>query len=297
MQTPTFLDHGQDILRFGQDSNTLNVSSLNQFEKSMECKGFAIKFVTDGVENYLVEKESYHVNKGSYLLLNGEKRAKVTIDSSKNVKGICINIDPIIINSVVSSLVIPDSPAPELEAARFFQKDHFFEHQYRTNQTALGQQLELLKEDILAQNLLVNQINEELFFTLAYYLVKDQTHVYGQLQSIQTIKVQTRRELYKKLCRGKLLMDDCFTQNLQISEIATEATMSDFHFFRLFKRVFGLTPYQYLLQKRLQYARLLLQEGQSVSQTAFDCGFADVFSFSKSFKKQFGTSPSKISSF
>ena len=87
MQKPVFLDSEQDILRFGQNANTFNVSSLNQFQKTLSGSGFAIKFVTQGIENYAIEKRHYQLGAGSYLLTNGEKKAQVLIDSNTNVKG------------------------------------------------------------------------------------------------------------------------------------------------------------------------------------------------------------------
>lgn len=75
MQNPVFLETEQVILRFGQDANTLNVSSLSQFQKTLSGAGFAIKFVTQGAENYSIENKRYQVNAGTYLLTNGEKKA------------------------------------------------------------------------------------------------------------------------------------------------------------------------------------------------------------------------------
>jgi AraC family transcriptional regulator len=68
--------------------------------------------------------------------------------------------------------------------------------------------------------------------------------------------------------------------------------LSEFHFIRLFKQSFSISPYQYIIQCRLAHAQTLLANHVSIANTAFDTGFADVFSFSKAFKKAFGMSPS-----
>jgi AraC-like DNA-binding protein len=62
----------------------------------------------------------------------------------------------------------------------------------------------------------------------------------------------------------------------------------------LFKTTFGISPYQYVVQKRLVYARNCLQNGMIISDVAIKTGFADTPSFSKAFKKFFGIAPTKL---
>ena len=86
-----------------------------------------------------------------------------------------------------------------------------------------------------------------------------------------------------------------FLQIKEIKEIADHCGMSEYHFFRLFKAVIGISPHQYLIRKRIENAHALLSDkSHSVSDVAFLCGFADVFSFSKAFKKHTGTPPSLL---
>lgn len=291
MQKPVFLDSEQDILRFGKDANSLNVSSLSQFQKTLTGSGFAIKFVTQGTENYTIEKRHYQLHSGSYILTNGEKKAHVLIDSNTNVKGICVNLDEEIIRKTVASICEGDAAEPDENVAKFFEQDHFFENQYHSDTTLLGKHLERIKTIIKSGELQSSDINEELFFQLAFNLVKDQAAVYKQLQNVRVVKAHTQRDLFRKLSKGKLFMDAHFAGEFQIADFTKEAAISDFHFFRLFKTTFGLTPYQYILHKRLQKAFLDLKGGKSVSDAAIDCGFADIFSFSKAFKKHFGITP------
>lgn len=60
----------------------------------------------------------------------------------------------------------------------------------------------------------------------------------------------------------------------------------------LFKQSTGITLQQYILQTRMEKAKLLLSQGYSVSQAADLCGYANIYAFSKSFKKAAGTTPS-----
>ena len=68
---------------------------------------------------------------------------------------------------------------------------------------------------------------------------------------------------------------------MALSSIAQEAHLSEYHFIRLFKKLFGRTPYQYVLHLRLQQAHVLMQQGHGVAEVAFQTGFADKSAFCK----------------
>ena len=293
--SPLFYEKDQAILRYSCNGNLFKVSSLSDFHRPVDSYGFAIKFVTEGTERYTINKEAYAVAAGSYLLLNGEKEAKVAIESKKNVKGICIHIATGVIAEAIGSLTRPDTAFSDPGLASFFYTDHFLENQYSATHTLLGQKLTQIGGTIHKNLLSSEDIHNGLFFELAESLIADQTSVYKQLQAIPTVKSATQRDLCRRLLRGKEFMDTGFTQPLTIDIIAKEAAMSEYHFFRLFKKTFGTSPHQYLLNKRLQAAAALLTTDLSISDIAIECGFTDVFAFSKTFKKRYGVSPSSFS--
>ena len=66
-------------------------------------------------------------------------------------------------------------------------------------------------------------------------------------------------------------------------------------FIRSFKKAHGLTPHQYIVERRLQAARSLIASGQcGVTEAAFDCGFSTASHFSATFRKRWGISPSEL---
>ena len=70
--------------------------------------------------------------------------------------------------------------------------------------------------------------------------------------------------------------------------------MSPYHFLRTFRAVVGMTPHQYVLRPRLHRAALLLRRTtQPVAGIAFDCGFGDLSTFNRRFKRVMGASPSE----
>jgi transcriptional regulator GlxA family with amidase domain len=92
------------------------------------------------------------------------------------------------------------------------------------------------------------------------------------------------------------MMDADLQADWSVPELASEVALSEFHFFRSFKQAFGLSPRQYLIQKRLERAACLLKAKRyTVSEIAFLTGFSDVFAFSKAFKKTYRSAPSAYS--
>lgn len=64
---------------------------------------------------------------------------------------------------------------------------------------------------------------------------------------------------------------------------------------RCFRQVFGLSPFEYLRNQRMQTAMLLLQDGEvNVTQAAIMVGYANMSYFTKSFKSMFGINPGQL---
>ena len=88
------------------------------------------------------------------------------------------------------------------------------------------------------------------------------------------------------------IMEANFCYNLALEDFAKLSHRSLSTFKRDFRKYYKQSPGKWLVQKRLEYSAVLLQNpALNVSQAAFDSGFEDLSHFSRAFKEKFGTSP------
>lgn len=87
-------------------------------------------------------------------------------------------------------------------------------------------------------------------------------------------------------------LEENYAQNITLEDMARTAGYSVFYFSRLFHRLTGKKPTEYLRQLRLQKAQELLGAGLSVSEAAMRCGFNSPSYFCKNFREEYGAAPS-----
>ena len=96
----------------------------------------------------------------------------------------------------------------------------------------------------------------------------------------------------RHLLRARDLADARFAEPLDVAELARAAGLSQAHFSREFRQAFGESPHGYLLTRRLERAAALLRTtDRSVADICFSVGLQSVGSFTTSFTRTFGLSP------
>ena len=98
----------------------------------------------------------------------------------------------------------------------------------------------------------------------------------------------------RHLLRARDLADARFQEPLQVADLARAAGLSPAHFSREFRRAFGEPPHAYLLTRRLERAAALLRAtDRSVTDICLSVGLSSIGSFTSSFTRTFGASPSR----
>ncbi|MGX5803415.1 helix-turn-helix domain-containing protein [Bradyrhizobium sp. Arg314] len=92
--------------------------------------------------------------------------------------------------------------------------------------------------------------------------------------------------------RARDLIEANLSSDISLRALATECGLSRSHFVRAFRASMGLAPHQWLLQRRIENAKTLLQDAaHTIADVALACGFADQAHFTRVFTRMVGTSP------
>ena len=100
-------------------------------------------------------------------------------------------------------------------------------------------------------------------------------------------------DLNRRLLRARDAMDRAYAEPLDVRAVAAVAYLSEGHFSRSFRAVFGETPHRYLQRRRVERSMFLLREtDRSVTDICLDVGFTSLGTFSRTFREIVGETPS-----
>ncbi|MEM8911938.1 MAG: helix-turn-helix domain-containing protein [Planctomycetota bacterium] len=106
--------------------------------------------------------------------------------------------------------------------------------------------------------------------------------------------VRDRNALPETAIRDVLIVIECsLKRTIHLSELASVAGFSPYHFARLFKNTMGITPMEFVIQSRVERAkRMMLDDDSSpLASIASACGFADQSHLGRNFKRIVGVTP------
>ena len=117
--------------------------------------------------------------------------------------------------------------------------------------------------------------------------------IMGMTGDRHTQPTPTARETRRVVEAIRLVESDA-GRPLELKEMAASAGMSKYHFLRVFRRLTGVTPHQYLISARLRRAALALTlSRRPILEIALDAGFGDLSTFNKTFRAAFGLTPTQ----
>ncbi len=113
----------------------------------------------------------------------------------------------------------------------------------------------------------------------------------NELYSSQSAGKPEKSPGQQKIEKVLRYIDSRIRDDICLSDLAREFGMSGNRFSDYFKSCTSFTPKQYVIQKRIQLARIMLSEGRSVTETAMDAGFGNLSHFIRIFKQKTGWTP------
>ncbi|MBW4540988.1 MAG: AraC family transcriptional regulator [Myxacorys chilensis ATA2-1-KO14] len=146
-----------------------------------------------------------------------------------------------------------------------------------------------VKDELEAVKMGGDLLIDSLKTTLAIHLLRNYCSTQSKLSSYgDGLSSSTLKQVVEYI-------DEHLNQNLKLVEIAAIAQISPCHFLRLFKQKMGVTPHQYILQQRIERAKVLLQHHElSLAEIALRCGFCDQSHLTRSVKRRVGVTPKQL---
>lgn len=251
----------------------------------------SVKYVLSGTEQYYLDGRRVSVSAGRYLVVNKARSLGFQVKSSRPVLGLCLHLRASYLYDVYCQLT---------KSAEWLL-DHPFESTGEilfeelvssTKENSLGALLQGLEGRLDKDAAQLHVEEESFFFQLASQLLLSHKVDRAKAARLRVQKSSTQKELLQRLATAKDLIEAEWPVTLNIATLSRACSLSPAHLFRCFKQVYGLSPHQYALHHKLQRAaQWLLSDKMTASEVAARCGFADLPSFSKAFKKTHGVSP------
>lgn len=117
---------------------------------------------------------------------------------------------------------------------------------------------------------------------------------YSNYPDLVSHQLNTSKFDDRQLQKVEQYIDQHIGETISVDELAELLHCSKFYFLREFKKLTGITPYQYLLNRRLTEAEKRLLSDQTIASVAFDLGFNDQAHFTRVFKNRFGQTPGQF---
>jgi AraC family transcriptional regulator len=290
----TITEENKLILNKPADSDVIYYSELNEWFTQNAFRSFSLKYVIDHCIYYKVGNKEHVVSKANFLLACKQPHVNAYFESKQTVKSICIDICPTTVAEAFTVLTAQSDHDLDNYLAGYFKTPEFFEAVCPVKTAQFGNKLNDLAEAI-AKGQAQDHVDKEWFLDLVEKVIFHEYGNYLALNGIHSVKLETKKEILRRLKTAQQYMDTEFLEVNEINQVASFCNMSEFHFFRSFKQAFGISPYQYLLSKRLELAKELIKKADmNITHIAAHCNFPDVFTFSKAFKRHFKVTPSSF---
>jgi AraC family transcriptional regulator len=261
-------------------------------EADAHVSRLSIRTVREGRQYYKLGSHHHVLSPDQFLLINQGQTYETAFLGEEETEMFLIAFQPGFAEQLLYSLSTPEDKLLDNPYGQSAQPVQFFEQTY-----AHDPELKALLDNLYRY---VNHPEEarlldfdSIYTAILHRMLTLHRSLQPGISQLTAARPGTRAELYKRLAQARDFMDAFAEKKLTLDEIAGEACLSKFHFLRLFKQLYGLTPHQYLLKLRLSRSReLLLSAGQrTVREISQELGFDDPGSFGKLFKKHFGLTP------
>ena len=232
---------------------------------------------------YHVGNNQYELNPGSLILVRpGETHWPEISGEPRNIERIVLWLNPDFISSL--SIFLPRTLGA---LSTNLQEEHLIVPEEKTYQVILSLLYSLLYEK--------NRADADSQYLCHLILSQLLIHI-SRVLNQRTRPQEKPEERYHEIMRIHEYINAHYRETLSVNSLAQMFFMDKNTMTRQFKRIVGMTPGDYIRRKRLESAHLLIRQGYSVQHAGYASGFMDYSAFFRAFRKQYGLSPSDLSS-
>jgi len=266
----------------------------NGFDSGDHISRFSIRFVLGGFLTYTIDKSQYQIFTPCVTLFNEfvDYLLKVPIQNVLSSQvGIALNPSKLRSASAAfteSSEKLLDNPE--------VTNDFFTPISSIWNFSKKAEQLSSKIQNVISlKGVNKSDAKDEIVSDILEWYFQENSRFGGYFSTLNDVKKNsTKEELVRRLEIANELIQYSNHSTLKVSDLAKQSSLSEFHFIRLYKKMYGKSPYQDVLQKKMKKAMLLLETTSlSIFEVAISVGYEDQSSLSRLFKNHFGVTPLK----
>jgi AraC family transcriptional regulator len=254
----------------------------------------SIKAAAGGAENYFVDGRRITVDDDTFAIFNADRVYGSSIEALQPVHSFSIFFDRRLLAQTWQSLAtsarnLDQAPDAELKPPEFAER--LYEHE-----NLVSPVLRHIRGAVDAGPVDPAWLDEQLLLLLSRMLRLQQRMLRVEA-SVPSRKPATRRELMRRLNLGVDFMRSRYRDAVLLKDIAAAAHLSPFHFLRVFKTVYRVSPSEYLSGKRCSAALRLLQESDwTMNEIAEHVGFGCRTSMYRALRTHYGVQPRELRS-
>ncbi len=252
---------------------------------------YVIKFVISGSEKCIVNSRAMSIFPDSFTVINAGTDYCSLIDSISPVHTLTLYLDTKFVEDFNRCFSLDHEDL--LAHTESKDKPRFMETLYplvgnlNYNIAHLKKQIDNGIEDEML-------LNEYLHHCLiGYYQIYTQ-EIDNKYQRLSFLKTKTKKEIFRRLLLAKEYLHSNSDKEVKLEDLAKYCCLSTNHLLRTFKEAFGKSPWQYLIQLRLDRAKSFLRTTDyPLSEIICLVGFESLSSFVRLFKTSVGITPFK----
>ncbi|MGL6312309.1 helix-turn-helix domain-containing protein [Vibrio sp. WXL103] len=262
-------NHFRYISSLQRDSVSMLAATMSDFTYAKHAhEEYSIGLTLQGQQDFFCRNAFYKSTPGTIMLFNPE-------DIHDGHSGIEQDLEYVML------YIHPSELHPIFQALGYSKNTTLRLHDTLHNDSLLRHQVHSMAQGLLSKR--YSQIEHDAgLFLLGQSLAR----LHG---SLMLPTHRTRAD--KLLLQAKDYIIANLANDISIDDIANVANMSKFHFIRAFRAHFCITPHQYVLNCRINYARRELLAGRNATSAAMASGFADISHLNRYFKRVFGMTP------